>query len=536
MRTARRRARGFTMIEMLVALALAAIMIAGLAGMVNASLGDMRAQQAALYQSQLTTAAAQLVRQNYTALASAATVSKPVVVKLTGAPYALSSWLPAGTGALNAYRQTPCLLVYAGAVAGTLQALLVTEGGTTVADSELGYIAANAGAGGGSIPSLNNAGGAALGAYGSWKVAAPNPAGASCSGTKTGPGHLASLVTYNATQAQNADYLYRVAVPGDPSANAMQVPIVLAPQTAYAGCSTLGAVAADTLGEVLNCEGNVWVPQASFHWRGTVADAQALTTLPSPVTGDVAMTLATNRAYTFNGSTWQALAVDESGNLNLGNTQTIGSACAPDAASTTPVTTNAAGQVLSCQNGIWQTQSEIEPALSTTRCTMIMTSPGATDYSNCAAPPSTDYYASPFSYDSTNGTFSYQVSTPVILTKPGVIVATSWAHLNDSSCKNASSSNPAQAQISQTVDIYDSASHDLGHTESQGPTLSNDSGGINNTLTQAGAPGTYSVVVTTNWATYNVINTPWTSSYCGASNQTVPNTPVAAGWSINSYY
>jgi hypothetical protein len=42
--------------------------------------------------------------------------------------------------------------------------------------------------------------------------------------------------------------------------------------------------------------------------------------------------------------------------------------------------------------------------------------------------------------------------------------------------------------------------------------------------------------VTTNWATYNVINTPWTSSYCGASNQTVPNTPVAAGWSINSYY
>lgn len=532
----RRGSRGFTMIEMLVALALAAIMIAGLAGMVNASLGDMRAQQAALYQSQLTVAARQLVAQNYTALASAVTTSTPVVAKLSGTPYALSAYLPATAGSLNAYGQTPCLLIYPGATAGSLQALLVTEGGTTIADSELGYIAANAGAGGGSIPSLNNAGGAAMGAYGSWKVAAPNPGGASCSGKKTGVGHLASLVTYNATQSQNTDYLYRVAVPGDASANTMQVPIVLAPQTAYAGCATLGAVAADAQGEVLNCEGDLWVPQASFHWRGSVPAAASLTAVTLPLQGDVIMTEATQRAYTYNGTQWQALAVNEAGNLDLGNTQTVGADCIPDAASTTAVTTNATGQVLSCQSGKWQTQSQIEPASSSNSCTVLMATPGASDYANCAPPPSTNYYASPFSYSSGDGTFTYQVTLPVTLTKPGIIVTASWAHLNDGTCKGASSSNQAQAQISQSLDVYDSAGNDLAHTESEGPTLSNDSGGINNTLTQAGKPGNYSIVVTTNWATYNLISTPWISSYCGTSNQTIPNTPVATGWSINTYY
>ncbi|HEV3104060.1 MAG TPA: shufflon system plasmid conjugative transfer pilus tip adhesin PilV, partial [Trinickia sp.] len=299
----RPRARGFTMIEMLAALALAALMIAGVTALINSSLEDTRAQQTALYQSQMTAAATQLVQQNYVALAAQATTATPVVVSLNGAPYQLSSYLSNATNGQNPYGQTPCLLVYAAPTPGALQALLVTEGGRTIADPELGYIAANAGAGGGAIQATNNAGGAATGAYGAWSVGTPNPAGATCSGTKTGKGHLASLVSYNGTQSQNTDYLYRVAVPGNPGANTMQVPIVLATQADYAGCASRGAIAADASGNVLTCMSGTWEPQASFHWRGPVANAAALAALPSPAAGDVAMTLATNRAYTYTGTT-----------------------------------------------------------------------------------------------------------------------------------------------------------------------------------------------------------------------------------------
>ncbi|HWX11355.1 MAG TPA: shufflon system plasmid conjugative transfer pilus tip adhesin PilV [Trinickia sp.] len=528
-----RRERGFTMIEILAALALAALMIAGVTVLINSSLEDTRAQQAARYQSQMAAAARQLVQQNYSALIAQATTATPVVVKLNGSPYQLSSYLSSAMNGTNAYGQTPCLLVYAATTAGALQALLVTEGGQTIPDPELGYIAANSGTGGGSIPLTNNPGGAAIGAYGNWTVPAPNPANASCSGTKTGTGHLASLVFYNGTQAQNSDYLYRVGVPGDPAANTMQVPIVLANQADYAACPTSGAIAADALGNVLNCEAGLWEPQASFHWRGPVADAAALSALPSPAAGDVAMTLATNRAYTYTGQTWQALAVDEQGDLALGNQETEGAPCAPAAASTTPVSTDASGRVLSCQNGIWQTQSEIQPASSMTGCTLIIASPGAADYPTCAPPPSTNYYASPFTYNSTNGTFSYVYSIPVTLTKPGIVVASTWAHMNDGSCPGPSG---ALAQISQSIDVLDDTKRVIGHTESQGPTLNNDSGGINNSLTQSGMPGTYTVVVTTNWATYAGVTTPWVSSFCSQTGSVIPNTPVAAGWSINSYY
>ncbi|MFC0694266.1 shufflon system plasmid conjugative transfer pilus tip adhesin PilV [Paraburkholderia humisilvae] len=537
-----RRERGFTMVELLAALALTALMIAGVAKMIDSSMQDTRAQQAALYQSKLAAAARQVIQQNYPMLVAQATATAPVIVKLTGSPFQLSTYLPPGTGDRNAYGQTPCLLVYANPSApDALQALLVTEGGQTIADPELGYIAANAGAGGGSIQALNNAVGAAQGAYGSWSVTAPNPAGASCSGTRTGVGHLASLVFSNGTQQQNADFLYRVGVPGNPTANTMQVPIVLAQQVDYAACNAPRAIAADAAGNVLNCDTDGrWEPQASYHWRGPVADVAALASLVLPRAGDVAITLASQRAYTFNGETWQALAVDEQGNLSLGNTQVVGADCASAAASapagTTLVSTDASGRVLSCRNGKWQTQAEIEPIFRKTGCKMLMMSPGAGDYTQCDTTPSTtNYRAPPFSWDGSNGTYSYALPISVTLDKPGIIVAASWAHMNDGKCLD--NPPPAEAQLSQSLDVLDSKNTSLAHTESQTPRLNNDSSGINNTLTQAAPPGTYTVVVTTNWASYTTnLPTPWTSSFCGVSNQTIPNTPVAAGWSVNTYY
>lgn len=544
-----RRARGFTMIEMLAALALAAVMIAGITTMTSASLDDTRAQQAALYQARLAAAARQLVQQNYAQLAQA-TTGGPVVVGLdTPGPYQLASYLSGTPGQTNPYGQTPCLLIYGANPAGSVQALLVTEGGRTIADPDLGYIAANAGQGGGAIQALNNPGGAAMGAYGGWTIAQPNPGNATCSGTRTGTGHLASLVTSEAAQSQNTDYLYRVAVPGDPTANAMQVPIVLAnTQADFGTCGQLGAVAADVAGNVLSCEtgpsGAVqWLPQASYQWRAPVADAASLASLANPQAGDVAMTLQTDRAYTYNGKTWQALAVDENGQLTLGNTAVSGTSCGPNPASGTLVTTDSQGLVLSCQqttdaNGnpaiLWEPQAAIQPGTTITGCTMIMESAGAGDYLQCSGPPSTNYNDPNFyTQNAANGTFSYAVTETVTLNKAGVIVASTWAHMNDGSCTGTPSNS---AQLSQDIDILDNSKNTLAHTESQSPTLNNDSGGINNSLTQAAPAGTYNVVVTTNWATYNGITTPWTSSFCGENSVNIPNTPVAAGWTVNTYY
>lgn len=532
----RARARGFTMIEVLAALAITALMVAGVTTMMKSSLDDTRAQQAALYQQQLSTAARQLIQQNYAALAAVASTTTPVVVTFRGAPYQLSTYLSSSTKNANPYGQTPCLLVYADA-AGGLNGLLVTEGGTTIADPELGYIAANAGQGGGSIPATNNAAGAAMGAFGGWSVATPNPAGASCSGTKTGKGHLASQVFDNGNQTQNADYLYRVAVPGNPGANTMQVPVVLAQQQDYQACASTGAIAADALGNVLNCEGGIWEPQASFHWRGTVANEAALTAaaLPNAVAGDVAVTLATNRAYTYNGTTgvWQALAVNEAGNLDLGNTQTIGNPCTPSSSTTTPITTDSMGHVLSCQNGFWLSQMGITPGSTVSGCMRIMESSGAFDYSYCSGPPSGPGRSFPYQWNPVNG-FWYQLSIPVSLTKPGGITATGWAHMNDGSC---SGKVGAQAQFSQSIYIEDSTNTVLAHTESMSPTLTDDSGGINNNIMLTVPAGNYTVVVQINWEIYANLTMPYISSFCEQpGNVAIPITPIAEGWTVNSFY
>ncbi|PMS22575.1 shufflon system plasmid conjugative transfer pilus tip adhesin PilV [Trinickia dabaoshanensis] len=542
----RRYTSGFTLIEMLAVLALAAIMMAGLVTMINSSLEDTRGQQTALYQAQLTAAATRLVEQNYTALAAQATSGSPVVVKLNGTPYVLSNYLPSGVGGTNAYGQTPCLLIYKASSGNALQALLVTEGGQTIPDPELGYIAANAGAGGGAIQAINSPAGAAIGAFGSWKLAPPNPAGQSCTGTPTGVGHLASLISYDGTQAQNADYLYRVAVPGNPQANTMQVPIVLAQQTDYDPCTQYGAIAADGFGNVVDCDRTErrWVPKASYHWREAVSSEAALQGAAMPVQeGDVRVTLQTHRAYVYNGNAWQALAVDEAGNLALGNTNKAGDPCPPSpqpgvaapAPNTTLVSTDSAGHVMSCQNGKWQTQNDIEIADSVTQCQIIMANAngGAGDYNNCFGQPGGAYTSGDYSFQSSNGTYSYTYQRKVTLDKTGIIVASTWAHMNDGLCNGPTGHH---AQISQSVDIKNGSGTVVAHTESQSPTLIDDSGGINNSLTQGLQSDTYTIVVTTNWATYAGITTPWVSNFCGAGNTTIQNTPIAAGWTINSYY
>jgi Tfp pilus assembly protein PilV len=586
LRCSRARQCGATLVEALAALFIAALMFAGLSMLINTSMQNIRDQQVAQYQAQLATAAAQLVQASYATLASQATATAPAVIPLhaSGGGLQLASFLPASVQGRNAYGQSPCLLVTKPATGG-LDALLVTEGGQTIPDLELGYIAANAGQGGGSIPSKTASGaannGAAYGAYGAWVISTPNATGATCSGTPTGTGHLVSEVFTSAPSNQNADFLYRVRVPGYGDANTMHAPLYLHDSVAHvrgqsdADCGasvagSIGRITSDGNGRVIVCAPDgTWEFAGSAYWRDPVAALANLNDVPNVMNGDVALVLETGVPYEYANGAWHSLIVDNNGNLNIsdgsvnitnGNLKVenglvvaprmdltavnvVGAGCPDDSSvvnNAGQLSIDASGSVLSCQNGTWQNQSQINPGGSDIGCTIIMGNPGASDYS-C---PFT--YVGPYpgvggnpGYDNGTGSYSYTVTRTVQLSKPGIIAASVWAHMYDAVCINGASKFNNQGQVAQYVSIYDNDTRAvIGRTQAQSPTITDDAAGINANLLQSAAPNKngYDIVIETDWANYNGMKTPYTSSYCGPSGNVVQTSPVVAGWTINSFY
>jgi len=568
----RSRQRGATLLEGLGALLIAAMMFVGFSALVNTSMKDLRDQQAAQYQSQLAGAAAQLVQANYATLASSATAATPTVVPLhaSSGGLQLASYLPASVQGQNAYGQAPCLLVFAPATGG-LDALLVTEGGQVIPDVELGFIAANAGTGGGSLP-LHQPGAttpnsAAYGAYGSWIINTPNPSGASCSGTPTGAGHLVSEAYTSAPTNQNSDFLYRVGVPGYADANAMHVPIYMADQTHTAGQSdsacgpsvvpnSTGKITADTNGQVLSCSsGGYWQGAGSLYWRDPVANQADLPTGASAVVGDVALALDTGIPYKYTGSTWHSLIVDNYGNLNIGTgalvggqvvmttSNTAGSPCDNGASLASRVgvggvgqlSVDSSGNMLSCVNGTWQEQVRIDSATSIAGCLVIMQVP--------SAPSGCQVYSGPYPNGTTilstggNG-YTYTQQWQVTLTRPGIITASVWGHMAETYCGQTGYSGQIQQQVSF---IDNDTNSSVGSNWSQSPALNDTTGSVTVSLTLPLTPNNkgYSVQIITAWETYGGQTTPYAAALCDTTSGSATPAPVPSlmtGWNVNSIY
>ncbi|MDR3535217.1 MAG: shufflon system plasmid conjugative transfer pilus tip adhesin PilV [Acetobacteraceae bacterium] len=167
-------------------------------------------------QLQTITSAAQAYIQAYgPQIEAVATASSPATI--TVPMLQLQGFLSTNTSAVNAYGQTWQVQVLQ-PQPGVLQALVLSQGGTPVPTQIAPAIAAMAGAEGGFVPaagqygSLNST--VAQGAYGGWQVPLTGY-------TNPGPGHLVALVQFNNGNLTN-DYLYRVAVPGQPALNTMQ--------------------------------------------------------------------------------------------------------------------------------------------------------------------------------------------------------------------------------------------------------------------------------------------------------------------------
>ncbi len=314
-------------------------------------------------------AASVYIQQNAAAIQTLATSTSPVIITVAMLQAPAVNLLDASFNAVNSYGQTWQIAVLQPS-AGNMQAMVMATGGTAMSDKILSQVAANVPKQGGFIP-LNDSGifaaGNAYGTGGTWTISTANFTGAAA-------GHPAALLTFNNGQL-NSNYLYRNAVPGQPQLNTMTTPLVMGSvQTVGGACGTTGAIAQDGSGVVLSCQAGVWNIQGPY-WQAPVATFGALPACSASSAWQTRVvktpTAGTGpRSYTCDGTTWQALGVNDAGNLTVAGTLTVaklngnlqitslatdGGACAPDGQ--IAMSTVTSGLLLSCQSGVWRASS-----------------------------------------------------------------------------------------------------------------------------------------------------------------------------------
>jgi len=330
------RARGIALLEVLGALAIGALLMAGLAGLIQQSLDDLKGQQSAYHQAQIVEATRKYLAAN-AALLTSQTPTAATVLPVTLAQLRSAGFLPAGFGDLNPYGQGSCVLVRRPAPANPanpgnrFDALVVTTGTQVIPAKDLPAIAMQVGDGGGHIVGATP--GIARGA--SWQISTDAYRGVSCSGgtaalqgNTADVGHLVSNVFYDGAAQLGADYLYRDRVPGRPELNQMRTPLRFVQQALVGpgeSCrdevnAAQPAIAVDrTTRALLTCsETGTWSSPSS--WKKPVVRYADLAAQDGNAVGDVRMVTELDRAFTYGTNGWVALAVDESNNLKVPGT------------------------------------------------------------------------------------------------------------------------------------------------------------------------------------------------------------------------
>ena len=322
---------------------------------------NLRIAATAQQATKFNTASSSYIQQNSVAIQATATPTTPAVI--TVAMLKATGDLPASFSDTNPYGQTWVLQVLEPS-AGNLQALAMTTGGTALRDAVVTKIAAVIGDTGGFLPQNDSglyptASANAYGAFGGTPVSTANY-------TSISGGEIASIINFNNGQLTD-NRLYRNLVPGQPQLNQMNTPLIMAStQTLNAACTTTGAIAQDGNGAVLSCQAGTWQQQGSAYWKDPVASAATLPVCNAAAAWQTRIvktpTVGTGpRAYTCNGASWSALAVNDSGNMTVPATMTVGktqvndvvvegSACASNGL----VARDAVGLLLSCQSGIYR--------------------------------------------------------------------------------------------------------------------------------------------------------------------------------------
>jgi hypothetical protein len=288
-------------------------------------------------------AANSYIKNNFSSITAVATPTTPALIRVSD--LVAGGYLTAGFSTKNPSQQDTCVLVLE-PTPNNLTALAVTEGGVTIDDLGLGRIASTIGGAGGAIYSTANT--TVRGAMGGYSFAVGNFAnanhlGAKCDGVTAGvvslsAGHPMVALWFDDSNP-NASTLYRDAVPGNPSLNTMNTPIIMGAgsvQTVDAVCPTDGALGRDATGGVVSCVSGKWKASGgSQYWQDQVLNIASLPVSNASALNQTRVVQTPNvgtgaRAYTCNGAgTWQPLSVGNDGNLNVpgavsSSTATIG--------------------------------------------------------------------------------------------------------------------------------------------------------------------------------------------------------------------
>lgn len=323
--SSKRAQRGVTLLELIVVIGILASVMTGLAKWSDMYVESTKETVAGQHMAAVGDAANAYLKDNYATVSAAATATTPVLITVD--MLRTTGYLQNGFSVNNNYGQTLCVLVLKPS-STTLLGLVVAEGGTTIADLDLGNVAVAIGAPGGGI--YTTATTTIAGAMGGWTTpvgnfANVNTSGKKCDGSTAGAPTLAAGHPFMALWFANGDpssaFLYRNAVAGHTELNTMNTPLIMASvQTSGAACTNTGAIAQDGTGALLTCQGT-WKPSGSAYWKDPVNTFTSL-----PMTGDnvgsVRMTTDTRRAFMWTGGAWVALAVDQNGNLTVPGTLT----------------------------------------------------------------------------------------------------------------------------------------------------------------------------------------------------------------------
>lgn len=543
-RAARRFNLGVTLIEMLGALALAALLAAGAVALAHAAMDDLRAQHAGRHQAEVRGAAERYIREHYADLLSL-TATAPVAVPIS----TLVSLLPPGFEPANAFGQIPCLRVMQPSP-GRLNALVVSEGGESIDLKALSYVAAHAGPGGGQIDSTDPS--TAHGAFGSWSVPVAAYGSAACGAAVPGTpaNRLASTLFFGGPDTSASDFLYRNEVPGHPELNALQIPlglqgraVVVENDTADPLCQAddpqaQGRVGVDAGGMLMSCQGGAWRRQASAFWKDPVETFSALP-LAGNQPGETRLTLDTQRAFAWSGSGWQPLGVDADGNMVVPGTSTAGYLqVASTEASGTPCATDgliskdASGMILTCSAHKWALQASQELAYTEAGSSVILPS------SVLTYPPGTSFYAGPFAYDAPNDVVTATIERDLLPTRDGLIIANASAAIDVRSVDTPTDSG----QVSLGIMVFDRDTGALvANNRTSAPRMVNDTTTVTVTLSKAVPRNTngYRVQLLVSWCTYkhSYATSFWNrANYFDVFGGVVERTPLQTSWTLDLTY
>lgn len=405
------RQAGLTLLEVIISLGILSMALVGINNVANRFSDDTKVTVTASQQRTFGDAARAYIKDNYSAVMAVATSTSPALIDVS--TLIAAGKLPSGYTAVNAYGQTLCALVLQPS-ANRLQALVVSENGSALDDLSLGSAAGIVGGSGGGVYSSNTA--LVRGAVGGWSIPVAtfdnltNNLSRRCDGTsgnvRVAVGHPVMALWFENGDTTSA-FLARDSVPGRPELNEMNTPLVMnSIQTANGVCTRAGAVARDSTGAVLSCQSGVWKTQGSAFWQDPVANFAALPACTASISGQTRVVSSPSvgsgpRAYTCNGASWAALAIDDSGNfsvannlsvggtmsvtgvatvgkLGLSDVVTVGSACSVSGL----ISRDSTGQILSCQSGVYKA---VGPKFSSTP--IYGYTPSSQYISGCGASP-----------------------------------------------------------------------------------------------------------------------------------------------------